>query len=453
MGKKSRLKRERRAHKSDLLRRLETSHQRIYKDAEENFQVSIKALGDLFAEFSAEDVVLALDVSDLWLPNISSQVKHHFALGVAVSMPQEQFAGIKRLKTYAEFCEFIGAVYKLLPSFPMLEDFIPEPDWGNIHIALNGNYLAIFYGGSVERIPDFIEAFRLLRADQPEAMRDLALAVMLQDQVISHVRPETVGSADGVSSGHIEIPSESHWFECLEALRCACEIVQPYAGNLNLDLVLEQGNFKRPATGSLFGDAILQGTSLPALLTRINGKLIPISLRNATSVVIDFWAEREGDLPLGESAPVNQRIGRFLALRFGRDVVVEGPTRLTSRTGGLAKRFAAVLRTDKKFYLIAMLSPEELSMLGDLERQIRQLLAAAGGWALVLEGRGQAMHFRRKDNSQPGPSDIEILAVLTRVATSWMHLDLPKTSARVLSFPDFVSIFDSLKDLDELDKF
>lgn len=99
MGKKSRLKRERRAHKSDLLRRLETSHQRIYKDAEENFQVSIKALGDLFAEFSAEDVVLALDVSDLWLPNISSQVKHHFALGVAVSMPQEQFAGIKRLKT------------------------------------------------------------------------------------------------------------------------------------------------------------------------------------------------------------------------------------------------------------------------------------------------------------------------------------------------------------------
>ncbi len=453
MGKKSRLKRERRTHKFDLLQRLEDSHQQIYKDAEENFQASLRALGDLFAEYSAEDVVLALDVSDLWLPNISSQVKHHFALGVAVSMPEEQFAGIKRLKTYAEFCEFIRAVYKLLPSFPMLEDFIPEPDWGNIHIALNGNYPAIFYGGSVERIPDFIEAFRLLRSDQPEAMRDLALAVMLQDQVISHVRPETVGNADGVSSGHIETPSESHWSECLEALRRVCEIVQPYADNLNLDLVLEQGNFKRPATWSLFGDAVLQGASLPALLARINGKLIPISLRNTTSVVIDFWAEREKDSPLGESAPVNRRIGRFLALRFGQDSVVEGPTRLTSRTGELAKRFAAVLRTDKKFYLIAMLAPEELSALGDLEWKVRQLLATAGGWALVLEGRGQAMQFRRKDGSQPGPSDIEILAVLTRVATSWMHLDLPKTSARVLSFPDFVSIFDSLKDLDELDKF
>jgi len=453
MGKKSRLKRERRAHRPDLLQRLEDSHQRIFKDAEENFQASLKALSNLFTEYRAEDVVLALNVSDLWLPNISSQVKHHFSLGAAVSMPQEQFVGIKRLDTYSEFCEFIGTVYKLLPSFPMLEDYIPEPDWGDIHIALNGNYPAIFYGGSVERIPDFIEAFRLLRADQAEAMRDLALAVMLQDRVISYLRSETVGSADGVSSGHIETPSESHWSECLEALRCTCESVQLDAGNFSLDLVLEQSNFKRPTTGSSFGDAVMQGTSLPALLARINGKLIPISLRNATNVVIDFWAEREGDSSLGESIPINHRIGRFLALRFGRDAVVEGPIRLTSRSGELKKRFAAILRTGKKFYLIAMLSPEELPMLGDLERQVRQLLITTGEWAIVLEGRGQAMKFRRKDSSQPGPLDIEILAVLTRVTASWMHLNLPKTSARVLSLPDFVTIFDSLKYPDELDKF
>lgn len=100
-----------------------------------------------------------------------------------------------------------------------------------------------------------------------------------------------------------------------------------------------------------------------------------------------------------------------------------------------------------------MLAPDELSTLGDLERQVRQFLATADGWALVLEGRGQAMQFRRKNGAQPGPSDIEILAVLTRVATSWMHLERPKTNARVLSLPDFITIFDSLKGLDEIDKF
>jgi hypothetical protein len=423
------------------------------KETEESLQGSGKALGELFAQFSAEDVVLALGVSDLWIPNISSQVKHHFALGVCVSMPPDQFSAANKLDTYADFSEFIGAFYKLLPSFPSLEDFIPEPDWGDVRIVSNNSYPTIFYGSSVERIPDFIEAFRMLRADQSDSMKDMAIAIALQDQVIMHVRPEIVGSADGISPGHIETPSEPYWSECREALRCAWGAVQPDVGDPSPELVLEQGNFKRPATWSSFGDAVMQGASLPALLARVNGKLLPISLRNATSVVIDFWAGRDGEPRFDESAPLNRRVGRFLIRRFGQDAVVSGPIRLVSRTGGLANRFAAVLKTDKKFYLLVMLTPEELSTLGDLERQVQQLLATSDEWALVLEGRGQAMQFKRKDGSQPGSSDIEILAVLTRVATSWMHLELPKTSARVLSFPDFVSIFDSLKDPEEFDKF
>lgn len=453
MGKKSRLKRERSARKSDLLCRLEASRQQMYKDVEQNFQASVKVLGNLFATYDAEDVVLALNVSDLWIPNISSQVKHHFALGVALSMPQKQYSGIKRLDTYQEFCVFIGAVYKLLPSFPMLEDFIPESDWGEVHIDLKRNYPAIFYGGSVERIPDFIEAFRLLRANQSEAMSDMELAVILQDQIISHVKPENAGSVTEISPGHIETPPESYWLECCEALKSACAIIQSYVGYLSPDLVLEQGWGKRPETWNSFGDAILQGISLPALLARINGKLIPISLRNATSVVIDFWAERESGSRPGESVSVTHRIGRFLTLRFGQHDVVEGPIQIISRTDELAQRFAAVLKTDKKFYLLVLLAPEELSTLEELDRQVGQLLTTSNEWALVLEGRGQVMKLRNKDGSKPGPSDIEILAVLNRVATSWMHLDRPKTDMRILSFSDFVSIFDSLKDTDELDRF
>jgi hypothetical protein len=453
MGKKSRLKRERRAQASDLLRRLEASRKRIDKETEESLQVSGKALAALFAQYSAEDVVLALGISDLWLPNISSQVKHHFALGVALSVPPGQFLAARRLDSYADFVEFVGTVYRLLPRFPSLEDFVPEPDWGDVHIASNGSYPTIFYGGSVERIPDFIEAFRMLRADQSGALKDMAIAIALQNQVIAHVRAEIVGSTQGISPGHMETPSEPYWSKCRKALRRAWSAVQPEVGDPSSDLVLEQGNFKRPATWNSFGDAVMQGTSLPALLARINGKLIPVSLRNATSVVIDFWAGRDGEPRLVETAPLNRRVGRFLIQRFGQDAIVSGPIRLVSRTGGLAKRFAAVIKTDKKFYLLAILTPEELSTLADIERQVRQLLATSNDWALVLEGRGQAMQFKRKDGSLPGSSDIEILAVLARVATSWMHLDLPKTDARVLSFPDFVSIFDSLKDSDEFDKF
>lgn len=453
MGKKSRLKRERRGQESKLLQRLETSRRQMDKGAEKSLQASGQVLSEFFSQYSAEDVVLALGVSDLWLPNISSQVKHHFALGVAVAMQPEKFLGAKRLDSYSKFGDFIRAVYNLLPSFQTLEDFVPEPDWADVHVASNGNFPAIFYGCSVERIPDFIEAFRLIRADQPKALKDMELAVALQDQVISHVNPETVGKATEISPGHIETPSESFWSECREALRSACDIVLPEVRDLSPDLMLDQGSFNQPATWSAFGDAVMQGTSMPALLARVNGRLIPLALRNATSVVIDYWAEREGAPHSGESSPLNSRVGKFLALRFGGEAVVTGPIRLVSRTSGLEKRFAAVLITEKKFYLVAMLAPDELATLGDLERQVHQLLAAGDEWALLLEGRGQGMQFRRRDGSQPSPLDIEILAVLTRVATSWIHLRLPETSARVLSLPDFVSILDSLKDPDELDKF
>ena len=135
MGRKSRLKRERRMQAPDLLRRLVASRQRMDKEMEESLQGSGTVLGEFFAQYSAEDVLLALGVSDLWIPNISSQVKHHFALGVAVSMSPDQFLAAQKLDTYAAFSDFIGAVYKLLPGFPLLEDFVPEPDWGDFRVT------------------------------------------------------------------------------------------------------------------------------------------------------------------------------------------------------------------------------------------------------------------------------------------------------------------------------
>ncbi len=453
MGKKSRLKRERRVQTSTTLKHFLTDSHRTPNGTEASFQRSSKALSELFAEFGAEDVLLALGVSDLWLPNISSQVKHHFALGIAAAMAPDQYVAKKKIDTYARFREFIGATHSLLPSFPSLEDFIPEPDWGDVHVASNGNYPKIFYGSSVERIPDFIEAFRLLRARQHAALKDMELAIALQDQVITNVRSEIVGSTIGISPGHVETPPEAFWSECRESLQYAGEAVQTDVRGLSADLIFELGDFRRPTTWRSFGDAVMQGTSLPALLIRNKGRLLPISVRNAASVVIDFWARHEENPFSDELIHLSRRVASFLALRMERDAVVTGPLRLVSCNGGITQRFAAVLKTDKKFHFLVMLALENLSELGDIERQVRQLVATGDEYALVLEGRGQAIQFRRKSGSTPSPSNIEILAILNCVATPWMHLNIPETGARVLSLPDFVSIFDSLKDPDELDRF
>lgn len=453
MGKKSRLKRERRAGPSNLLMEMLSARGRDWKEADADFDRKGKRLEDLFSRFNPEDVAVALGVSDLWLPNISAQVKHHFALGVFAAMEQERFTQFGRLDTYTKFSDFVGAVYSLLPSFPSLEDFIPEPDWGEVRVASKNDFPRIFYGSSVERIPDFIEAFRLRHEALPEAVSDMELVIALQDRLISRVRREVIGSASEISPGHVEVPTEAFWTECREALLLACDVLPDGAGGISATLAWELGSFTRPKTASSFGDAVMQGGSLPAVTISVNGKRFPLSPRNATSVVIDHWAERSAQQTSDDLVELSRRLARFVSLRLEDGSVVSGPLQLVSRTASVAQRFAAVVKTDKKFHFVVVLDTENFSGLGQLEREIQRLLSGGVEWALLRDGSGQAMGFRRRDGTQPGPSDISIVAVLSRVATSWMHLALPKTTARVMALPDFVSIFDSLKDADEFDKF
>jgi hypothetical protein len=93
VGKKSRLSRERR--------------ERSLKDPENMLSSTDGAfhrrsqLENLFMRYNAEDVCVSLGVSDLWLPNISSQVKHCFALGVFASMTPSRFASDVRISGLA----------------------------------------------------------------------------------------------------------------------------------------------------------------------------------------------------------------------------------------------------------------------------------------------------------------------------------------------------------------
>lgn len=161
MGKKSRLKRERRLKKSGHCVTIWDGGHHEVASCDTDFRCCSQQLAELFSQYNAKDVAIALGVSELWLPNIASPVKHHFAMCVFVSMREDQFNQSNGIDGYVAFCDFIRKVYALLPNFPSLEDFIPEPDWGSVRVVSQSLRLKVFYGGSVERITDFIEAFKL----------------------------------------------------------------------------------------------------------------------------------------------------------------------------------------------------------------------------------------------------------------------------------------------------
>jgi hypothetical protein len=162
------------------------------------------------ARYRADDVLIALCASDLWLPNISSQVKHTLAWVVALSMPADAFGGAIAIRSYSDFTCFIEGLYSALPSFPTLEDYVPESDWGEIRCMSKDVPLRIFYGGAVERISDFITAFHLVNGTKAQALEDMHLALLAQDQLLTGIPRAIVGVTDGIESGHLRFaPSDA----------------------------------------------------------------------------------------------------------------------------------------------------------------------------------------------------------------------------------------------------
>lgn len=154
---------------------------------------------------------MSLTVSELWLPNVSSSLKHWFALGVFAEMDPARSEQVGTLNNYDSFQNFIGEVQHLLPSFPSLEDYVPEPDWGDIKVYSRGTLVKLFYGNVIEQVPDFVDAFSLTYGRTASAEEDLHAALRVQDFLINEIDRSLVGSAQDVSPGHIEIPGEAFW--------------------------------------------------------------------------------------------------------------------------------------------------------------------------------------------------------------------------------------------------
>jgi len=93
----------------------------------------------VFKDYSAQDVANSLLCSSLWLPNISSQIKHIYLAALLISCQPELFKKSNQILSYEKFSELISRIIPVLPSFPMEEDYFPEADWGEIKYFFGEN--------------------------------------------------------------------------------------------------------------------------------------------------------------------------------------------------------------------------------------------------------------------------------------------------------------------------
>lgn len=452
MGKQSRKKRERRLRKEALNaffngRQFPFDGPDQSASVEKRFAQDVARVENVLRKYVRIDAAIALGVSDLWPQNAASPVKHLLAWAVLLGL-DPVCKGLRPINTYADFRQFAEELYGGWPSFPMLEDFSPEADWGQIRIRLGSEYVPMFYGGPVERTPDFVEAFRITQAGNTAALADMDLAVAIQADLIRSIPSQMQNPPPQPDRGYVEVPPLEFWDLCHVWMRAAGPRVSPWRAKASAGLTMAIGSYRAPLTWSSFGDAVLMGQMIPFLGVTYDDFWIPISVRSDPGVVIDRWANLK---PQGITYQSHKALGQFVANRFARTLI--GPMTLAVRSNEFNDLpVSCVVVAAAKVYLFCLCDQQSLKAANTTAKSVYAALRSGGPMHLLLGGE-QA--FALSNDGRPGPSadDLRVVIVLSQSGTGFGTLDAPERPTRLLPLADFISVFDSLEDLEELERF
>jgi len=408
----------------------------------QSFQLSCSQVREVLTRFHPGDVLTAVNISDLWQPNRASQVKHQLAFSLLMSTPAESFSPI-RMVTYGDFSEFCNALIQAFPDFPMLEDYVPEEDWGEVKVLVGPEPISILHGGPVQRIADYVEAFRIFHGDGTQAVIDLERAIRLQGELLMAAPLNSGDQTDELTPGYVEVAPVSFWEVMSPAL-----IQLPMIEQIHAQYVVELGQPSCWEDANDFGDAVMTGAVLPWLAARIDGSLRAFSIRNAITVVIEAWAKTPQDSPTKLAA----RIGAYLTKRIKSYSCLAGPLKLRSQVEIAPLTIAAVLIDDPHYFLVVPVSLSQQTQVGKAVTTMRRIIGDMD-WGLQVVGTQEGFQLRDARGSLPEPAAVEIILVNTPVSTALSMIKPPSANARLMSLVDTCTIFDSIESVDELGRF
>lgn len=454
MGKKSRQKRERRiaretANPGFLLHEVHAFQGRATREAEVEkvFREHLEATRDVLRRYRRTDAAIALSVSDLWPANAGSPIKHIYAWGVLLDLGQSS-PDATPITSYTEFRAFAKALFAAWPEFPSLEDFALEADWGQTRVRLGSDFVPMFYGSCIERTPDFVEAFRITYADHPVAKAHMDLAMAVQTRIIDAIPDLRAAPVPETKRGHVEVPPEDFWEACRAALFQVGSDIADWRHKAGPALETSFGAFKAPLARDAFGNAAMQGMALPFLAVVEGSDWIPMSVRSGPGVVVDHWAAQHLG---GVSLQTHQRLAQFVVERFRE--AVTGP--LTLVVGEVACEdfpVSCVISANSGVYLICAC---------DHASNARLSRAAKGVYAKLRHGApvhfrcadGRALMLSKDGATGPSADELRVLIVVTQSSTALGAINVPERPARLMPLADFITIFDSLDDLAELERY
>ena len=287
-------------------------------------------ISEYLKTYSIEDIAKSLFVTSLWLPNISSTIKHRLLATAFIVNNSDDYNEDNRIVTYEEFREFTVKLIEQIPSFPFIEDYVPERDWGEIQYYFSGKCYQIFYGCEISNIYDYLSLFELLHCSFDDEFKqysnlspkdDLLTSISLQHRVISEIKQQ-VTLPDSINPGHFEVPSKDFWLDAIEFLKqditscCDMNQLEEYScsfGSLEAEAITEEG----------FLTSIYEDDLLPFYFIKHQNNYFPLLPRRYSHILFDNWAVKFKSMILDKKEfigkyrrKVNQAIHTFIKNRI-----------------------------------------------------------------------------------------------------------------------------------------
>ena len=386
-------------------------------DSQKTFDGIVESIKKLYRAYSAEEIAAALFVSNLWLANIASPAKHALFAMALCSMKPEEFLKTSSVKDYGDFRRILEPLYQISPNFMMLEDYVPELDWGEVRFQFDEKKYRIFYGGDLEDAYDHLALFEILYRPLDGRMVELAgrsplneleRVLTLQDAIIGGISSQPARDGLEISPGDLSIPSEPFWRDAFRAYE-SLDVNLIAGASLLREFSVTLGGLP-PAllSGDKFGEAVVDGRTFPSMFIEHQGRHFPILPRRMSGILFDAWGEllkRHQDALTKAGRPLELEVAggfcRFVKERFSKE---DALFFVSARHGEKKSHeivFPAAIKSKHKlilFYLLPPATDEEVVSrnLAEVAPKLKEAvrLLRVPPTQLILHLKNQRVEFR-----------------------------------------------------------
>jgi hypothetical protein len=444
------------------------------KDYKDSFMLSIENISNIFRQYSIKDIAESLFVSNIWLPNIASPVTHQFFTAIFASINPEEFSNEDLVKAYNDFTDLIGKLYGLRPSFSLLEDFVPEPDWGEIKFHHENINYKIFYGSELSNVYEYLSLFQMLYLPyeseyKQQASRspknELRYSLKLQQEIIDGITSQFEGDNIRISPGYVEIPPVEFWRNAQSFYSsfkpdeiCSKAFIENFS--------IKLGDFQKESLNiDIFSDKIFNGTLLQSFFLKHGSHYLPILPRRYSSILFDKWSEvfRKHEIKVanGRKYIMNfaGQLYRYINGRLMADNIFALASAITEQKDPHEVIFPVIFISKNKLIIIYLTEPSLSSkkIARELEETAFKLnealrLLSIQPMTLALHADRQNVQFESKlEKIALKP---ELIVLVPQVSTQYSSIRIPKTlPGRVMLLDEFLGIIDELEYVDTLSDF